>query len=151
MVLNHTLETEMFSEGINISQTVVKTGSQQVYLDEVINAGTDTPAVLNLDVSRIKSLAVLANKNCTVKTNSSVSPDDTLSLKANVLVQWHDTSPFLRPFLLDVTQIFITNSDQVRLKLLALVDARVPQSLTVDTTAITADSTITADTEDFEE
>jgi hypothetical protein len=47
---------------------------------------------------------------CTVKTNSSGSPDNTITLAAGVPVAWDTNSPYANPFTANVTKFYITNA-----------------------------------------
>lgn len=86
--------------------------------------GTNVEWDLNLiDISQIVLVAIEASTDTTVKTNSSGSPTDTLSLKANVPLIWQTGDPAGQMFLSgDATKFYITNAAVSTVKFAALMD-----------------------------
>lgn len=79
--------------------------------DETIaNAVTDGPILVNIDVSQVKSIVLLSDKNVTLETNNAGTPVDTIVLKANVPYIWHTDSYDTLKLTADVTTIFVTNA-----------------------------------------
>lgn len=68
----------------------------------------------DVDLNTCICMAIIANKACTVKTNSTSDPDDTLSLAANVPLIWMsgdlDAAKFLSA---NVSNWYITTGNTV--------------------------------------
>jgi hypothetical protein len=78
-----------------------------------------------IDVSALKSIAIVASGALTVKTNSSSSPADTITLTDSMkAVIWYTGSVFDNPLTTDVTALYVSNAgaDAVTFKLVALLD-----------------------------
>ena len=99
------------------------TGSSEANVDETLAIGTNVQVNLAIDVSALKSLYIKASTACTIKTNSSGSPDDTLVLTAGQVISWHNLMSADNPLTVDVTKIYVTNAAQCALKIYALQDA----------------------------
>lgn len=69
----------------------------------------DQEYAITIDVSQLKYLYILASNDCTVETNSSSSPVDTITPKAGVPYVWTYGSGVTNPLGTDVTKIFVTN------------------------------------------
>ena len=71
------------------------------------------------------AMAIVANKDCVVKTNSSSSPTDTLTLLANKAIHWLTGDPAANKFLTaTVTDWYITTgADQTIIKMVFAMDA----------------------------
>jgi hypothetical protein len=60
-----------------------------------------------------KALGIMASKDCTVKTNSTSSPQETLTLKANKMLHWMYGDPDANKFLADdVTDWYVTTGGE---------------------------------------
>lgn len=71
---------------------------QEIPGEAIAGSGT-TPFTIAIDVSAVKGFSVTATVDCTMKTNSSGSPDNTIVLRANEPYQWHTNA--YDAFLLD--------------------------------------------------
>lgn len=96
----------------SLTQTFQAQG--EVRFDGVIEAGTTNREV---DVAFVKSKMVsvmlYSDQAVTVKTNSSSSPQETITLAAKQMVEWATTGHHEAcPFADDVTKFFVTNSGQ---------------------------------------
>ena len=85
------------------------------------NLQIDLPLV---DLTTCTVMAVVADKDCTLETNSGTSPTDTLALKANVPLSWMTGDLADNKFLsADVTAWFITTgAAATKLKILIASD-----------------------------
>src|SRR5690242_5998056 len=98
-------------DGVTRSKTKEITNTNIVSLeDSVANGQTNKEFVLALDVSQLKGLFIWADGAITVKTNSSGSPADTLSVPANIPYVWCEGMLGTLLITADVTKIFITNA-----------------------------------------
>lgn len=92
-----------------VSQTVAVEGGE--VFDGTIaasqtNVEVSTPDV---DLTTCTVMAIVADKDCTVKTNSTSAPDDTLVLKANIPLTWITGDLADNKFLTaDVTKWYVT-------------------------------------------
>lgn len=119
--------TETFNDGgANIAYSVTK--ENEAAIDEEITFGslaTDVLVALVLDVSQISSLCIVADAACTIKTNSSSSPAQTISLTANKPLRWNDGMAHANPLTTDITAIYVSCAANTTLKIKALYDATV--------------------------
>lgn len=111
--------------GITIGGIVASVvGDTAIVFQKAFPIGTNVEADVNLiDVSRVTIAAIESSTDCTVLTNSTGSPDDTLTLKANQPLIWRTNDPAGALFLtVDVTKIYVTNAAATVIKLAVLQD-----------------------------
>ncbi len=87
---------------------------------------TDMQVNINIDVSMLKSLFLkTTNEDITLKTNDTVTPGNTLTLKADQGENWHDELNAACPLTVDVTTVYLTNAGTkaATVSLFACVDA----------------------------
>lgn len=89
---------------VNLSQTY--SGSSAVSVSDAIAGSSTTQIVIAIDVSAVKGFMVTTSVAATLKTNSSGSPDDTITLKANVPYVWNTDSYDTFLLTTDVTSIY---------------------------------------------
>lgn len=107
----HTLIMGWASGGDNLSKSVVQTADGETNLDIAVpDSSTDLLVAFVADVSQMKSLFLLSDKDVTIETNSGSAADDTIDLKANVPVMWVDGGTLANPLTTDVTALYITNA-----------------------------------------
>ncbi len=119
-----TIKTEA---GTIASSAYTITGDHREGLDDDVGpSSTDVEFDVVVDVSTIQSMALWSDKDVTIKTNSTVAPGNTITLKAGVMVPWDTKHSEACPLTTDVTKFFITNADTVNsahIKMTFLVDA----------------------------
>jgi hypothetical protein len=97
------------------------------YWNLVAAAQTNLRVVYAITVANLKYLCIFADQACTIKTNSSGSPTNTIVLLAGQLIEWYPASSGEYappcPFTADVTALYITTT----LATNVLVDALVSQ------------------------
>lgn len=71
-------------------------------------ASTNVVMAMAFVKANLQSFYLKSDQNCTVKTNSSGSPSDTITLVANVPYFWSKSSGLTNPFATDVTTSFVT-------------------------------------------
>lgn len=111
---------------VGISAEVTATGTLQTILDENVADGqTDNEIVVALDVSAVKGFYLVSNQDVLFEPNSGSTPDDPISLLANVPYAWHTNSYDSFFFGTDWTSVFITNASgaSARVRCLAELDA----------------------------
>lgn len=123
----HTL-TQRVQVGSQVIQPTTNpsyTGGSSVNLNETIPAdSTDLDVVVALDVSAIKSLYLLSDKDLVIETNDGTTPDDTINLKAGIPYIWNTDSYDTCLLTTDVTKFCVTeeNSEAAVLKMECLLD-----------------------------
>lgn len=72
---------------------------------------------VTLTLANAKAYGICADKDCTVKTNSSGSPTETLTLKANHALIWRENDPSTMHFLsANITKIYVTCTAETKIK-----------------------------------
>jgi hypothetical protein len=98
-------------EGENISKSVVIEAGALFKVEEEIPASVANALVAaEIDVSQVKGLFFLSDRDLTVKTNSSSTPANTLNLKANEPQTWNEKSGLVSPLTVDVTALYVSNA-----------------------------------------
>ena len=110
MSVKHTFEETIHVGGKSYtSQNEFTQGGEAIIDQEAVAADeSDLLMVVAIDVSAMKTFFMLSGTDLTVKTNSSSTPDDTLTLKAGVPISWHENSNHSKPLTVDVTKIYVT-------------------------------------------
>lgn len=124
-MFNHSITTT-YNDDSGVVQTVLNkfTGTTEVGYDGTINAGTtDFEIDIGWKISTNQSLMMWSDQALTVKTNSSTTPGQTISLAANVMLEWGVGLGEINPITVDVTKLFVTNAGttNAKLKMRALV------------------------------
>ena len=108
---SHNILRQWQSGNQSVSQEETVTADSETNLDLAVDDGeTALEANIAIDVSALASLYMAADQDITIKTNSSGSPDDTISLKANKPLVWTPNCGFSNPLSEDVLSIFCANS-----------------------------------------
>lgn len=108
---SHKILRQWQSGNQSVSQEETVTADSETNLDLAVDDGeTALEANIAIDVSALASLYMAADQDITIKTNSSGSPDDTISLKANKPLVWTPNCGFSNPLSEDVLSIFCANS-----------------------------------------
>jgi hypothetical protein len=120
MALTHRVTTSVRSNaGTVTSASYTISGSHEFNLEKTFSIGTNVAQDLEADVSTIVSLAMewdgAGSETCVIKTNSSGTPDDTITLTHGSPLIWNteiqDTLGTACPLTVDVTTgIFVTNA-----------------------------------------
>ncbi len=108
----HTLGTTYKTDaGTIASVQAIYNGEGEVDLDATVALSTTNK---EFDIQFIKtdviSMIMYSDKVVTIKTNSSGSPSDTISLAANMPLVWNTDTPTAIPLAGNVTKIFVTNA-----------------------------------------
>lgn len=93
----------------------------QIVEEAIPTPSTNLQFSLTVDVSQIKVLFVLADQALTLKTNSTGSPANTLTLLAGKPYVWEHDSYYACPLTSDVTTIYVTNASGAAASLTFLV------------------------------
>lgn len=88
-------------------QTITSGGLYQI--SETVPASTTNQLIAaNLDVSQAAFVYIVADYDCTLKTNSTSSPNVTMNLKAGVPYLWYTNKYNALLFTADITAIYLT-------------------------------------------
>lgn len=125
MSFSHTILRNWQRGQDNITQKEVVEADSELNLDIPASHDGTTHAVAAIDVSQLKSLYISTDQDITIKTNSSGSPDDTISLKANIPLMWSEDCGFTCPLSTDVTGLYFVNasSTNANVQVRALIDS----------------------------
>jgi hypothetical protein len=122
----HSTKYTWSNSGDSITRTATLTGDAEANLDPVVNTGVaDQNVAFTLDQSKALSIFLVSDRDVTIKTNSSTSPTDTLTLTAGVPKVWTINDGLGEcPFTADVTGLYISNSSgaQANINLRVLYD-----------------------------
>jgi hypothetical protein len=110
--------------GTVAATTMNYTGDDESNFNETIAASsTNVDYDWTLEKDDLVSLAIFASAAMTLKTNSSGSPDDTITLAAGQLLVWTSDSGMANPFdAAAVTKIYVTSTAGGLLKIRALLN-----------------------------
>lgn len=111
---------------VRINATVTKTVSGNVSIEETVaNATTNGLIACAFPATGLKMFAICSDRDVTVKTNSSGSPQETWNLKANQPFWWCENNPGSAPVAGAITALYVTNNSgaDATLKVLAGYDA----------------------------
>ena len=88
----------------------------QTFISKSIPANsTNFEIQIVVDVSTVTIAAIEASKDCTVKTNSTSDPDDTLALKAAQAIGWRTNDVATLFLTVDVVKFYITTGAEATL------------------------------------
>jgi hypothetical protein len=92
----------------SITETVNVDSEEKVKRD--IPSGATTQFNITVDVSEMKTLCCGITKgSCTIKTNSSGSPVQTLTIKSTNPIMWSKNDNPTNPLTTDLTALYVTN------------------------------------------
>lgn len=111
MALTSTISFTAAGGGTTISGvTASASGNNITQIADTIAASTTHQSfAIGIDVSTIQSLFIYTDGALTVKTNSTGSPDQTLTFAANQPLVWAYGMPVTCPLTTDVTMLYFTN------------------------------------------
>ncbi len=112
MPISHVITKQLVRGADAFSAVVTKTaGASQSIAESVPDGATGQPIAMTLDVSQVVSIWVMATGgDLTLKTNSSSTPDDTLTLTDGVPHLWSNDDVEAVFLTADVTALYATNA-----------------------------------------
>ena len=119
MSVTHTVMiTSVNDAGQAVSLTgATISGNREIAFSQAIAASqTNLLVPVAYTLANLKSLIIVSDQNCTLKTNSSGTPQDTISLTANSALIYQPGTGEPSPFAGDVTAWYITNTPALNLK-----------------------------------
>lgn len=105
--------TRQVNDGVNVLayQDAVAAG-ESLNIDQTFTTGTTNQQLTSFAFvkTKLQAVFIVSDQNITIKTNSSGSPQETISLVANQPYFWTTNGYFANPFGGDVTTAYVTNS-----------------------------------------
>lgn len=80
------------------------------YYSETFGVVTDQEIDIALLIAKMKGIAIVADKACTLKTNSTSSPGNTFTLTANKPIIWASGDASANPVTVDITKFYLTTT-----------------------------------------
>lgn len=127
MAVTHTLTfTATGGSGSLSNLQVQSSGTVGTDVDVTVAASTSDQAYpLAIDISELESIYLYADGALTLETNSSSSPQETITFAANQPLVWYNGMPGIAVgdiFGGDVTSVFLTNGTGSTVRLRGLVN-----------------------------
>jgi len=123
----HSVKYQWSRNGEMISREVDISADGEKNIDVTLTASqTNKRVVIAIDVSEVKSLMIDSKTNVSIKTNSTSSPAQTLTIVPGYPWVWTVESGLSNPLSTDITDLYITNADAST----GLVTLRVLQDIT---------------------
>ncbi len=125
-MFKHTVRNSYYGSSFTITPEKTYEGDVEVNINQAIAASAaDYEVLVAVDVSTLKSIVLLATNDCTIKTNNSGTPTNTINLVAGVPYVWTIDSYNTNKLTADVSKIFITHGagTEMTFSMLALSDA----------------------------
>lgn len=125
MSVDYTFTKTLFDGASNISKSVSISSGQDIRISEAYTgAVTNTLTAFAATIAKIKVFYMVADVACTVKTNSSGSPQETFTLVANQPIHWDNTDGSLIASLFagNITALYVTTTADTTLTIRCLVD-----------------------------
>jgi hypothetical protein len=121
--MDFTLNQSMLTPSGAVSVGITATASAEVSLEEAFPLANDTLMNIAFPYATIKGYVLLADKACTIETNSAnASGGQTITLAANVPQLWINGGDGANIFTVDVTKIYVSAAAAGTLKMRVLYD-----------------------------
>jgi hypothetical protein len=120
--------TDTYSVGVSGSDSVrasgssAETGTTRLAIDTNLAASsTNVLVAAAWTVANTQSIFLLSTTNCTIKTNSSGAPANTINLIAGIPLEWRASAGYYaNPFTTNVTAWYVTSTAATRLQAIIL-------------------------------
>ena len=111
MSKTHTITTSWSNGGAPIQGASINTNDGETNRSLAIPASTTNQAIIiAFLVANLQSCFMLSDQDVTIKTNSSGSPQETISLKAGQPIMWAQGLGLAALFAGNITEMFVTNA-----------------------------------------
>lgn len=110
----------------SVSQQETVTADLETNLDVAVADGQTAKQInIAIDISALKLLYIGSDKDVTIETNNSSTPDDTIAIKANIPLLWTPDCGFDCPLTEDVAALYLANASgaEAAFKVRTLQDA----------------------------
>lgn len=125
MAVTHTVTRTYKNQGPNaLSLTEAPTADTEINLSKALSSGPNQEIDIAFTVANLQSVALSSTTACTVLTNSTSTPQDTIALAAGQVLIWTlatDGNGRI-PFSGNVTKFYVTNAAATTFSINALVN-----------------------------
>ena len=114
-MITHTHSRGIFARGLSIAKPIAVSAGQEINVSEPIPASAvNQPVAFAAVVAKLQSIFLFASAALVIKTNSSGSPANTITLAAGVPFLWQPGDGTLRDtagvaITTNITSLFVTN------------------------------------------
>ena len=99
------------SNPVRATITIAAEGVFRIPTLSFADDAADLEVAFNVDFSQLKGLIILSTQDGTLETNDGTTPDDVLTLAANVPLLWYEGCGYTNPITADITtNSFFTNT-----------------------------------------
>jgi len=126
MSISHTIAVNWTDGAATSANDVTVTGTSAERISEAIaDSTTDGAVTYTCDMSALAGLFIVSDQALTLETNSSSSPQETITLVADTPVVWYTGCGYTKPYAGDVTSLFATNASgsTANLTIVTITDA----------------------------
>lgn len=110
-LIQTTLKETSEGAGIITSVSFDETGDMVVSLSPSISGATNNVEVaVVFTMAQLIGISINTDKDLTLETNDSGTPDDTFALKAGKTFYWSKNTGVANPFTADVTKFYFSNA-----------------------------------------
>lgn len=110
MAISHVLSLYWSRNGETINNQVTISADGEDNRDIVLSGNaTNVLVAMGIDVSQLQAIYISSDYDCTLKTNSSGSPDQTLNIAGGKPFMWVTGSGITNPLTTDVTSLYLSN------------------------------------------
>jgi hypothetical protein len=108
--VQHTLTYNWSNGSVTLAQSVVCVGQEEINVGIVIPSSTTNKLLtgFTFTLANLQDIYILSDQDMTLKTNSTGSPQETLTIKANKPFAWNINSGVPVPFAGNVTAVYAT-------------------------------------------
>jgi hypothetical protein len=108
--IQHTHVLNWSNGSVTLSSSVVLTGQEEINVGIAIAPSSTNQQIANFafTLAKLQGVYILSDQNLTLKTNSTGSPQDTITITANEPFEWNNTSGIAAPFAGSVTALYVT-------------------------------------------
>jgi hypothetical protein len=108
--IQHTLTLNWASGTNSFNTSTILTGQEEINFSGAIAPATTNQAVPSFafTLAKLQDVYITSDQDVTLKTNSSGSPQETLTIKAGKPFCWYKDSGVAAPFAGDVTALYVT-------------------------------------------
>lgn len=113
MASSHVINKSVTVGGKTVSASKTYTGDSNTTMSIDVPSATEVEVLLALTVAQIQSIFISSDRDVTLETNNTTTPDETINLIADVPYHWAEETPATEYdtnlFETDLTSIFINN------------------------------------------
>lgn len=109
--MTHSLTLAWTRNGETLSKTVSVTVEGEQNVDVTVPGATSNQLVdMDIDVSQLSSVYIQSSETITIKTNSSSSPAETITVTKDKPLLWYTGCGWVNPFATDITALYLTRA-----------------------------------------